>query len=125
MLYVFEKYLKYDKLISDIKTSNKKIKPNDRYHFGFYIEMMKEAKINVTKCYDSELFYKYKDITNLSKYLDTVVDNIYFNYKGLYGFFISFNLKIGHRTEIFTYKASEIDMELFLYNTINNGSIIC
>ncbi len=124
MLTVFERYDRYDRLISDIKIKDVKIKTNSIFHFDFYMKMMHEAEIDITKCYDDRLFFDCKQSPNISQDLDISVEKISIKYNGLNGFYISFNLEISDSKKVYIYNACEKHMEMFLFNTINNGAII-
>lgn len=123
---MFTNFERYDKLISELKNKNKNIniKINSIFHFDFYIKIMHESEIDITKCYDDRLFFDCKDGPTTYQDLDISVENISIKYNGLYGFYISFNLEINEKNETYTYNASEKNMEMFLYNSIKNGAII-
>ena len=121
---MFTNFERYDKLISELKIKNINIKINSIFHFDFYVKMMHESDIDIIKCYDNRLFFDYKEPPTTYQDLDISVENISIIYKGLHGFYISFHLEITDQKEIYTYNASEKNMEIFLLNTINNGAII-
>jgi len=112
---MFINFERYDKLINDLKINDIKNEINTIFHFDFYLKVMHESEIDITKCYNNRLDYKDLDVS---------VENISIIYEGLYGFYISFDLDMIYKKETYTYNAREKHMEMFLFNTINNGAII-